>query len=457
MSLSFIHLRTQALLAGQQLAALGLGLYRQHPRAAAMTCLATLAFSGAAAVAVSRAPDPADLPVRQVLQAVQSMDLAVQSQNLIAHKFLVNRADLSRSNDTVDNVLARLGVLDAAAAQFLRSDTLTRGLLLGRGGRNLQAQVGEDGLLHTLTQRWAADDGVHFKRLVIERKAGSFASRVEMVPLAATQRLGSGTIRSSLFAATDDARMPDSVAVQMAEIFSGDIDFHRSLRKGDRFHVVYEALEADGEPLKFGRVLSAEFVNNGKSHAAIWFQEAGANKGAYYSVNGESLRKAYLASPLEFSRITSGFKMRFHPLLQKWRAHLGVDYAAPTGTPARTVGDGVVDFAGWQNGYGNVVIVKHRSNHTTLYAHLSRVNVRKGQSVSQGQVIGLVGSTGWSTGPHLHFEFRVDGQHKDPMTLAKQSESIPLAAAAMPAFKAHAAAVRNDWAAAASLVVASAQ
>jgi murein DD-endopeptidase MepM/ murein hydrolase activator NlpD len=292
---------------------------------------------------------------------------------------------------------------------------------------------------------------------VIERKLGGFLSKVDMVPLVATQRLGSGTIRSSLFAATDEARMPDSVAVQMAEIFSGDIDFHRSLRKGDRFHVVYEALEADGEPLKFGRVLSAEFVNNGKSYAAIWFQEPGANKGAYYSVNGESLRKAYLASPLEFSRITSGFKMRFHPLLQKWKAHLGVDYAAPTGTPARTVGDGVVDFAGWQNGYGNVVIVKHRSNHTTLYAHLSRVNVRKGQSVSQGQTIGLVGSTGWSTGPHLHFEFRVDGQHKDPMTLAKQSESIPLASAALPAFKAHATRVRADWASASVMTVASAQ
>jgi murein DD-endopeptidase MepM/ murein hydrolase activator NlpD len=250
--------------------------------------------------------------------------------------------------------------------------------------------------------------------------------------------------------------MPDVVAVQMAEIFAGDIDFHRSLRKGDRFHVVYEALEADGELLKTGRVLAAEFVNAGKSIGAIWFQELG-KKGGYYTARGESLRKAYLTSPLEFSRVTSGFKMRFHPLLNKWRAHLGVDYAAPTGTPARTVGDGTVEFAGWQNGYGNVVIVKHRSNHTTLYAHLSKVSVRKGQSVSQGQTIGNVGSTGWSTGPHLHFEFRIDGIHKDPLTIAKQSESIPLPASAMADFKRHAEGVKRDWAAAATMSVASAQ
>jgi murein DD-endopeptidase MepM/ murein hydrolase activator NlpD len=320
----------------------------------------------------------------------------------------------------------------------------------------VQVQLNDSGELLGLTQRWQADDEQHFKRLVVERKSGVFSSKVDMAPLVATQRIGSGTIKSSLFAATDEARMPDTVAVQMAEIFAGDIDFHRSLRKGDRFSVVYEALEADGEILRTGRVLSAEFINNGKAFGAIWFQPNGS-KGGYFTAAGESLKKAYLTSPLEFSRITSGFKMRFHPLLNKWRAHLGVDYAAPTGTPARSVGDGVVDFAGWQNGYGNVVIIKHRSNHTTLYAHLSKINVRKGSSVSQGQTVGLVGSTGWSTGPHLHFEFRVDGVHKDPLTLARQSESIPLPATAMAEFKRHADTVRRDWASAASITLASAQ
>ncbi len=414
-----------------------------------------LVLGTATAVAVSRAPDPADLPVRQVAQSVQPLDLLAQSQQLANHDFRLTRSEVSRANDSVDALLARLGVVDAQASLFLRTDTLAKSMLLGRG-RLVQAEVNDAGQLLRLTQRWSADDEVHFKRLTVERKLGSLQSKVEMAPLVATQRIGSGTIKSSLFAATDEARMPDVVAVQMAEIFAGDIDFHRSLRKGDRFHVVYEALEADGELLKTGRVLAAEFVNAGKSIGAIWFQELG-KKGGYYTASGESLRKAYLTSPLEFSRVTSGFKMRFHPLLNKWRAHLGVDYAAPTGTPARTVGDGTVEFAGWQNGYGNVVIVKHRSNHTTLYAHLSKVSVKKGQSVSQGQTIGNVGSTGWSTGPHLHFEFRIDGVHKDPLTIAKQSESIPLPASAMADFKRHAQAVKRDWAAAASMTVASAQ
>ena len=142
--------------------------------------------------------------------------------------------------------------------------------------------------------------------------------------------------------------------------------------------------------------------------------------------------------------MSSGFKMRFHPILKTWRAHLGVDYAAATGTPVRTVGDGVVDFAGVQNGFGNVVYINHKSGHTTVYAHLSRINVKRGARVSQGQNIGAVGSTGWATGPHLHFEFRVNGQHQDPTLLAQRSESIPLTASSMPAFKLLAGTVRQQ-------------
>ena len=143
--------------------------------------------------------------------------------------------------------------------------------------------------------------------------------------------------------------------------------------------------------------------------------------------------------------------MRFHPILQTWRAHLGVDYAAPTGTPVRSVGQGVVDVAGSQGGFGNVVMVKHANGHTTVYAHLSKINVRKGQSVAQGQTVGLVGATGWATGPHLHFEFRVKGQHKDPMTMARQSVAVEISAAAREQFKRHAAAAKLELAAAASL------
>jgi murein DD-endopeptidase MepM/ murein hydrolase activator NlpD len=160
---------------------------------------------------------------------------------------------------------------------------------------------------------------------------------------------------------------------------------------------------------------------------------------------------------MEFSRMSSGFKMRFHPILQTWRAHLGVDYAAPIGTPVRTVADGVVEFAGVQGGFGNVVMVKHGGSNLTVYAHLSRINVRHGQSVGQGQNVGAVGQTGWATGPHLHFEFRVNGAHRDPLTLAKQSESVPVAAAARPAFNQASAQVRTQLAAAAQMVPGSAQ
>nr|CBA31746.1 hypothetical protein Csp_D28660 [Curvibacter putative symbiont of Hydra magnipapillata] len=236
------------------------------------------------------------------------------------------------------------------------------------------------------------------------------------------------------------------------------MDFHRALRKGDRFSVVYETLEGDGEPMRAGRVLSAEFVNAGKPFQAMWFKDPVApGKGGYYTLAGESLRRAFLASPLEFSRVTSGFKMRFHPILQTWRAHLGVDYAAATGTPVRSVGDGTVDFAGVQGGFGNVVMVKHRNNQTTVYAHLSRINVKKGQNVSQGQNIGAVGATGWATGPHLHFEFRVNGVHHDPLTIARQSEAVPVSTAAKPLFDKAAQSVRAQLASAAQLTPGSAE
>ena len=273
------------------------------------------------------------------------------------------------------------------------------------------------------------------QRWVMERSPqGYFVERLETLPLQVSTRVGSGVIQSSLFAATDEANLPDAVAVQMAEVFGANIDFHRDLRKGDRFSVLYEVLELDGEALRTGRVLSTEFVNQGKRHQAFWFQEPGTREGGYFTADGVSLRRAYLASPLAFSRVTSGFKMRFHPILQTWRAHLGVDYAAPTGTPVRVVGNGVVKFAGTQGGFGQVVMVQHGQNHTTVYAHLSRILVRQGQTLTQGQTLGHVGATGWATGPHLHFEFRVNGEHRDPLLMARQSEAITLSAAARPAF-----------------------
>jgi len=229
------------------------------------------------------------------------------------------------------------------------------------------------------------------------------------------------------------------------------------LRKGDRFNVVYETLQADGETMRTGRILSAEFAHGGKTHQAMWFQPPGQDaagaplKGGYYTMNGQSLRRAFLSAPVEFSRISSGFSMRFHPVMQTWRAHNGTDFAAPAGTPARTVGDGTVEFAGVQNGYGNVVFIKHRNNFETVYAHLSTIHVQVGQTVSQGQTIGLVGSTGWATGPHLHFEVRVNGVQHDPATIAQQSDVVPVPPAAQAHFKQLANSFKNQLQAAAAI------
>jgi murein DD-endopeptidase MepM/ murein hydrolase activator NlpD len=290
---------------------------------------------------------------------------------------------------------------------------------------------------------------------VIERQGVRFSVHSENAPLEAKIRMASGTINSSLFAATDAARIPDSVANQLAEIFSADIDFRRDLRKGDRFTVVYESLEADGEPVRNGRILSAEFVNGGRSLQSLWFQEPGS-KGGYYGFDGQSKRRMYLAAPLEFSRVSSGYGMRFHPVSGFEKPHLGVDYAAPIGTSVRAVGDGVVDFAGWQNGYGNFIVLNHRNGQSTAYGHLSRILVKKGQHVDQGSTIGAVGTTGISTGPHLHFEFRDHGVHRDPVLIAKQGEAVPVSASARPTFNALAQRMKTELAAASQMQTASA-
>ncbi len=447
-------------------------LLAQYPhRVTALVAAMLLAGAGGAFAVASLAPDAADLPMRQIIETVPTLALPGANSDTSPAPLVLYRTDVTRASDTADTLLKRLGVDDVEAANYLRGDVTVQRILLGRSGRQVTVEALDNQRLNKLTARWSADTDGQFKRLVIERGEKGFSSHLETAALTASTRLAGGVIQSSLFAATDEAKIPDAVATQVAEIFSGDIDFHRALRKGDRFSVVYETLEADGEPVRAGRVLSAEFVNKGKTYQAMWFQEPVANqpagatpqagtpssKGGYYTLDGQSLRRAFLASPMAFSRITSGFKMRLHPILQTMRAHLGIDYGAPTGTAVRSVGDGVVDFAGKQNGFGNVIFVKHNARNTTVYAHLSRIDVRKGQSISQSQNIGAVGSTGWATGPHLHFEFRVNGQHMDPLTLARQSEAVPVTAAAKPAFDRYAAQTRVALLAASSMQTASAQ
>ncbi len=463
---------------GRELAHIALLTVQRYPRRITAVVAALMLGSGATAFAVSKlAPDVPAMPVQLVLEEVQPLTFnpsneaasakgllsltATSEQAVPIPPLTLYRSDTTRSNDTAESLLRRLGLADAQAAAFVRKDAGVRAILLGKAGRSITAEADANNRLLKLQARWTQDDSGNFQRLVVEKDPIGFTSRIETAPLQASSRLASGTIRSSLFAATDDARIPDAVATQLAEVFGGDIDFIRDLRKGDRFSVVYETLTADNEPLKSGRLVSAEFVNKGKTYQAVWFQAPGNGtdkaKGQYYTLEGNTLRKAFLTSPLEFSRITSGFGMRVHPIARDWRAHRGVDYGAPMGTAIRTVGDGTVKFASGQNGYGNVVEVLHRDGKSTVYAHMNSIGVKVGQHVEQGDTIGTVGRTGWATGPHLHFEFRINGEHHDPLTIAQESNTVPLDAAARPAFNRMIATVKPQLAAAASMALASAQ
>jgi murein DD-endopeptidase MepM/ murein hydrolase activator NlpD len=365
---------------------------------------------------------------------VSSKEVQPQIEALRSYNYQLNRSDQILPSDSLETVFRKLGLQDAAAMAFIRSDSTAR-TLTGRGFKQVSATTLNGQSVQKIVARWVSDESGNFNRLTIEKSPQGWLSHAEVAPLKANVTLATGVIRTSLFAATDEARIPDAVATQLVRLFEGDIDFHRGMRKGDRFTLQYETLEADGEPLKAGRVLAAEMVNGKNSYSALWLP-MGGDKGEYYSFEGESFRRTYLTSPLEFSRISSGFAMRMHPIHKTWKKHLGVDYAAGTGTPVRTVGDGVVVSAGWNaSGYGNMVEIKHNNaSHATLYAHLSKVAVKKGQSVRQGTVIGNVGSTGWSTGPHLHFEFRVGGVHHDPLQLVRSKEPIPMPAGMKPQF-----------------------
>ncbi len=432
----------------------------RHPQRLATVVAATLLSVGGGAFALaSMDANSTDVVVREVIESIAEPEMLKNAAATAMPAMTLFRSTSTRSNDTADTLLKRVGVFDAAAATYLRRSIDVQQILLGRKGRVVTVETSADNRLKKLTARWVnkeADD--NFQRLVIERENMDFVSRFESAPLVSVQTLGSATVRSSLFAATDEASIPDAVAAQLAEIFSGQIDFSRSLRKGDRLSVVYEDLQADGESMRSGKVLSAEFVNNGKSNQAMLFQDAANVKGQYYTFDGQSLRKAFLASPLEFTRMSSGYGIRVHPITKDKKAHKGIDYAAPIGTPIRTVGDGVVEFAGTQRGYGNVIEIKHRDDKSTVFAHLSRIGVKKGQKVEQGDIIGAVGTTGFSTGPHLHFEFRVDGEHRDPLTLvAEGGGAAPLSAAAKPVFDKASAFMRSQLVLAASVRLASAE
>ena len=245
-----------------------------------------------------------------------------------------------------------------------------------------------------------------------------------------------GEISSSLFLAAQKAHLPENIAMELANIFGWDIDFALDIRKGDRFTVIYEDLYLDGERIGTGNILAAEFINRDKTHQAVRYTDA-RGRTDYYSPDGHSMRKTFLRTPVAFSRISSRFSLgRKHPILNTIRSHKGVDYAAPRGTPVKATGAGKIVLRGKKGGYGKTVVVQHGSRYSTLYAHLNSYarGLRNGSRVQQGQVIGYVGSTGLATGPHLHYEFRVNGVHRNPLTV-KLPDAAPLQRTYMADFK----------------------
>ncbi len=321
-----------------------------------------------------------------------------------------------RRGQTLSSIFESQGLGFADAMSVVKLSNETARLKNLRAGDKLLLRKSPDDRLEEL--RFELDET---NSLQVRRDGND---QLEAVTIAATlerrEARAAGSIENSLFLDGQRAGLSDRLLMQMADLFGYDIDFALDLRSGDRFAVIYEELYRDGEKLRDGDIIAAEFVSRGRAFRAVRYADADGNV-AYYTPEGESLRKAFLRSPVDFARVSSGFNLnRRHPILNTIRAHKGVDYAAGSGTPIRATGDGRVEFIGVKGGYGRVVILKHGSQYTTLYAHMSRYRsgLQVGARVKQGQVIGYVGASGLATAPHLHYEFRINGLHKNPMTVA---------------------------------------
>ncbi len=292
----------------------------------------------------------------------------------------------------------------------------------------LRYQADGQGRLQALSYRY---DDEH--SLLIQRQQDGYTARTINHPIEHRRKYATAVIEDSLFLAAQKAGLSDRLTMELAGIFGWDIDFVLDIRKGDEFTLIYDELYQEGEKLRDGAILAAEFTNRNKTYRAIRFSD-----GHYYSEKGNSLRKAFLRTPVNFTRISSRFSLgRKHPILHHIRAHHGVDYAAPSRTPIKATGDGRITYKGRKGGYGRVIVIQHGSRYSTLYAHMSgyRRGMHTGKRVKQGETIGYVGQSGLATGPHLHYEFRVNGVHRNPLTV-KLPDARPLKKSQMASFKA---------------------
>jgi murein DD-endopeptidase MepM/ murein hydrolase activator NlpD len=360
---------------------------------------------------------PAVAPTLPAIPAVQQASMASIVEVIVGR------------NDTLDGIFRRLSLnlSDLAAIRNLPGIRQSLDFLKPGDAIKVTHAAGD---IQSLSRQVSET-----RMLTVVRDEDGFAAKMTETPVDARIRTATARIDSSLFQAAEAAAISDPVALKLAAVFAWDIDFVLDIRQGDRFTVEYEQIYKDGKYLRDGEVLAAEFVNSGRTYRAVRFVSDAGNAG-YYTPDGRPLRKAFLRAPLEFSRVSSAFNPhRRHPILNTIRGHMGTDYAAPPGTPVHAAGDGRVSFAGTRGGYGNCIVVAHGSNVATLYGHLSRFarSSRVGAHVQQGDVIGFVGMTGLATGPHLHYEYLVNGVHKNPQTVQLPGAE-PLQAQALQEF-----------------------
>jgi murein DD-endopeptidase MepM/ murein hydrolase activator NlpD len=372
---------------------------------------------------------PTELPValvaeeptrQQIIATLADALLPATSQSTNTHIEAIVKA-----GDTLASVFERAGVDTKYMYHLLNNNKEARSLAKIFPGHTLSFILDEERKLAAL--RHASDE---LNTQVFTRYGDDYGfesiSRDPEITLVRTE----GTITHSLYQAGKDAQLEDKLTMSLASIFGWDIDFVLDIRKNDRFTVIYENQYLDGKLLGSGEIVSAEFINRGKQYRAVRYTDSNGDT-QYYTPEGDTMRKAFLRSPIEFARISSPFNLsRKHPILNTIRAHKGVDYAAPRGTPIKAAGDGKVVFAGTKGGYGNTLVIQHGQTYQTLYAHLNKFanGMRRGKSVKQGQTVGYVGTTGLATGPHLHYEFQVNGVVRNPVTV-KLPKAEPIAKA----------------------------
>ena len=397
----------------------------RHPGRVAGAVGSVLLFTSVTAFGLAEYGPQPKLPPVSLVQQPLRLDLGAQLQQLDAQPQVAYTSTEVRRADSVDSLLRRLQVTDPAQLRALAADASVRRVLREAYGP-VSAEVDSIGRLHRLQAQLSPvhqANGVSWTQLdVVAQDDGSLRSSLHAMQAQAQTRIVSGVVHSSLFAAADAIGMPEQVVAQLGNLFAGEVDFRRDLRPGDRFRVAYRVYVAQGRVLRIGRILAARVSTHDGVHEAVWFDSPQKPAAAgYYTPGGGSIARAFLLSPLAYNRMTSGYGWRISPIFHKPEFHKGIDLAVPIGTPVRTIADGRVDHVGPGTGYGKYVKIDHPGGFATIYSHLSTYEVHVGEQVKQGEVVALSGNTGWSTGPHLYFQFFVNGRPVNPNLIAHYS------------------------------------